>query len=311
MRLFGSILSAAGLCVGITYLSIAHTVVPNASGLDSKGPTGMILAKLGSPSRQTMATFIEAGMTEVRVHHLTTDETTELKAAISSLPPLYQTVLARHLHVLSFVDGIPGAGTGLTGPATGTDHLYDMTFRASVLRETLTQFLTTKEQQCFSSDGSNYHVTFDGGEMDAFTYVLIHEATHVTSFSLNLIPDKRDPFGVGIWTAYQELAPPYKNTILDRNVFRKNGRPFKLGDAVQVYEALARTPFVDLYATASAQEDLAELVALHETWTRFHDSLKVEVRDGAGHILYQYEPAKSPMVQSRFSLIDDLLATKI
>ena len=40
--------------------------------------------------------------------------------------------------------------------------------------------------------------------------------------------------------------------------------PLGFGPAVSVYDALAQTPFVSLYSTASEHEDLAELVAWHE-----------------------------------------------
>ena len=62
------------------------------------------------------------------------------------------------------------------------------------------------------------------------------------------------------------------------------------------------TPFVSLYASASINEDLAELVAYRELYFRFHVSPRIEVRDGSGRLVYQYESSQSPMIRSRFAL---------
>ena len=46
-----------------------------------------------------------------------------------------------------------------------------------------------------------------------------------------------------------------------------------------MYDALAQTPFLSLYATASRQEDLAELVVWHEIYTQDGGDLIIGLKD--------------------------------
>jgi hypothetical protein len=242
-------------------------------------------------------------------HRLTSDEESQLKSAIAHLPPLYKSALVQHLRRLSFVDGIPGEGTGLTGSFDNPAHQYDVTFRASVFKETLSQFFTTKENRCFSPDRSNDHLLVDAGNLDAFDYVFLHEATHVLSLSSGWPVQNNNPFNLKIWLSDKELAPRYGGEAIAQNYFR-GGHRFPAAEAVGIYSSLARTPFVDLWATVSEEEDLASLLAFHQIWSEFHVSPKFEVMDSAGNLLYQFEPLRSPGVQSRLHLVDAVLKSK-
>jgi hypothetical protein len=52
------------------------------------------------------------------------------------------------------------------------------------------------------------------------------------------------------------MVPPLASSVAATTFFR--GRcPLGVGEAATVYDALAQTPFVNLYATASPLEDLA------------------------------------------------------
>ena len=126
-------------------------------------------------------------------------------------------------------------------------------------------------------------------------------------FPLGISDRTNNPFSRGIWVSQHDLAPPYDKEIISQNVFRKNGHPFRISTAAQIYRSLSTTPFVSLYASASINEDLAELVAYHELYVRFQTSPSIEVRDGSGHLVYRYEPSLSPIIQHRFALVDGLL----
>ncbi len=128
-------------------------------------------------SRLDRGQFVSSGMTEVRPHVLTKAEAEVVRKAISALPALHQEVLLRQLHSLSFVDGIPGNGTGLTSKRDGGDS-YDITLRASVIEQSLSDFLTVKEQRVFLKEDQPLVVLHAHGA-NALTYVLLHEATHV------------------------------------------------------------------------------------------------------------------------------------
>lgn len=67
---------------------------------------------------------------------------------------------------------------------------------------------------------------------------------------------------------------------------------------------------MSLYATASALEDLAELVAWHEILKQHRGDLVIEVKDARGKILTPWQPLTFPGVQNRFADVDKLLASQ-
>ncbi len=291
------------------------TAVPPQSA--ERNDVDTIMSRIGPPSQLTLSTYIDSGMTAPTDHHLTAAEVSRVRATLARLPLFYRRMLVLHLHRLSFVDGVAGVGSGLTARLGKTRSASDVTFRASLFGESLTQFFTHKEQRCFQPDGSDVSVDFEGGDMDAFTYVLLHEATHVVDFALGLsalrnAPNSHAPIFAGIWENGSTLAPPYAGSIISENVFREaeGGHPIKIGEAADVYRALAGTPFVDLFATASEAEDLSSAVAFDVLWRQDHISPKVIVRNKTGNVLYVYEPMKNPKVQARLPLVKQFLHTQ-
>ena len=64
--------------------------------------------------------------------------------------------------------------------------LFDITIRAAVLGEDLSELLTQKERTCFDTAGSSLSLSIEAGQLDAIVYVLVHEATHVVDSSLRI-----------------------------------------------------------------------------------------------------------------------------
>ena len=83
--------------------------------------------------------------------------------------------------------------------------------------------------------------------------------------------------------------------------------PVPFGAAPGCYEALRASPFVSFYSTAAATEDLAELVAWQQLASRLGQSLTLRIRDDEGRTVHQYEPLKSPEVQTRFEAMQAFL----
>jgi hypothetical protein len=268
----------------------------------------VLMSRVGSPSQEAMKEFRNAGMEEVRPHPLTALERAKVEAALASLPTLNRHVLEKNLHYLAFVDGIPGEGTGLTSPAAKAG-LYDITLRASILDESLTTFLTTKERRVFTQDGSGITVTVKETGTDALTYVLLHESTHVMDKSCGITEDPHSRFTADIWAGQKEMVPALASSVAATTYFR-GGQRIGAGQAATVYDALARTPFVSLYATASRLEDFAELVAWHEILKQHHGNLVIEENNSRGERLRHWEPLTFPGVQKRFADVDELLASQ-
>ncbi|HUA81832.1 MAG TPA: hypothetical protein VL997_15765 [Dyella sp.] len=264
-----------------------------------------LMEKVGAPSQLAINTFKDAGMLDIKAHTLTDEERQKIKAALAALPPLHRRVLLDRLDHLAFVDGIPGEGTGLTSPGAHHGH-YDITLRASIITESLSTFLTTKERRDFSSDDSGITVTMKGLGTDALHYVLLHESTHVVDQTCRVTFTAHSKFVQGIWKEAHTLDAPWDASLLNETFFRTH-KPLDIQKATAVYDVLSTGPFVSLYATASSAEDFAELVAWDEVRHR-HGNLVIELTDRHGAVLKQWEPLTFPGVVKRFQYVDEFLA---
>lgn len=262
-----------------------------------------LAGRIGAPSQDVIATFASAGMREVRAHVLSDAERARVEAALAALPALHRALLDKHLHRLAFVDGIPGHGSGLTSRLAQGG--YDITLRASLLDQSLGAFLTDKERHAFTPDGSGRAVVIEASG-DALGYVLLHEASHVVDGALGLSTRADGPFTAGIWRDRTALAPSLAASPVATTAFRR-APALPASKAEAIYDALAHSPFVSLYASAAAPEDLAELL----TWralSRLHGAtLAISVVDADGATLKRYAPLDFPGVKARMDQVDQLL----
>lgn len=277
----------------------------------AQGAPDALRSRVAPPDEVVLQAYRASGVPNPTLHALTDDEWGQVDAAISALPELHRRVLQQHLRRLSFVDVPPGGGNALTrlvDPGAANKQ-FDITFRAGLLHETLTEFLNGKERGLFEPDRSGQSVTIEAGDSSAMAYILLHEATHVVDATLEISTTPKSRFQAGIWLDRTRLAPPYDRSMIQSTAFRR-GPTTPLAKAQALYRALSRTPFVSLYATASTGEDLAELVAWEQLATQRHQSLAILVKDARGKIVYRYEPLKSSLVQSRFPAVEELLARR-
>ena len=271
-------------------------------------PTSSLRSRIGPPTDLVVATYVEAGASDITAHTMTDEDGAIVERALSRLPALHQKILQQRLRRLSFVDLRPGAGSALTSPAgpIATATAFDMTFRSSLLRESLSDFLNTKEANLFEDDASGTRIQFDAGQMDALTFVLFHEATHVVDTTLGLTADAASPFRVGVWETPRIPAAPYADSLAAKTWFR--GAPkIPLAKAADYYRALSQTPFVTFYAATTSAEDLAELTAWQQLAARFGQTLTLTVLDGQGRTAFRYEPLNAPLVRPRFAPVATLL----
>ena len=266
-----------------------------------------LLARVGPPSKAVARDFRMAGMRDIEPHKLTDSERAHVAAALASLPTPNRRILERRLHRLSFIDGIPGEGTALTSQAAAKG-LYDITIRAGVLNESLSTFLTTKEQRVFTPDNSGIHVALRGTDIDAITYLLLHESTHVLDFSCNPPISSQGWFSRNVWLGPQTMVSRLASSASSTTYFH-GGHPRSFREALTLYDALAQSPFVTLYATASEPEDLAELVAWRELMKQHGGNLVIEIKDSRGNTLRRFDPLSFAAVKKRFREVDKLLAS--
>ncbi len=267
-----------------------------------------LLSRVATPSPLAVEVFKHAGMQGVTPHLLTDRERGKIAAALAVLPELNRHVLASRLHALAFVDGIPGEGTGLTSPAAQPG-MFDITLRASVIDEPLSQFLTIKENRVFSHSDSGIAVKVTGTGTNALGYVLLHESSHVVDKTCGITGAATSGFDIGMWTSYKDLVPALA-AITPKTHFR-GGSPLALAQAAAIYDALSKTPFVSLYSTASREEDFAELVAWREMSQAHQADLVITVDNARNGEQRQWRPLSFPGVRARFAQLEKLYASPI
>lgn len=276
-------------------------------GLD---PESSLISRLTTTPDDVMAIFREAGMAPTE-HQMTKEELRIVSDAIAVLPPLHQRVLKRHLKSISFVDNMPN--TAITAPITKDEptKLFHIAFRAGILHQTISEWVTEKEKTCYNKDDSTFSISIQAGLMSALTYVLLHEGTHVVDGSLGLlntdtiagrpVADRfRADFSKNIWGDIRTHIWSFPDSLVVKSIFRPGGRRFDLSEAERVYQGLSQAPFVSLYGSASWHEDLAELLTVYHLTQMCGQPFQVIVKKNETEI-FRYEPASSMAVRRRFA----------
>lgn len=249
--------------------------------------------------------FIAAGMAP------TNDELTEAEQAIvdkafSMLPPLHKKILKEHLYSISFMDNMPN--TALTSPLETADSAkqFNITFRAGILKETISEWATWKERSLYDfSTNPGFELQIDAGNLDAFVYILLHEATHVVDAVLKLTPHAEEDdtlvdhtsFTKNIWLLFNSPITEFTNPTLEKTRFR-SGKVQPVASAGEIYKALEKTPFTSFYGMASWYEDIAELVTIYHLTDKLKQPFVIYIKEN-GKITTVFEPMKNQLVQER------------
>ena len=276
-------------------------------------PKSSLVSRLAKTPDDVMAIFRQAGMSPTD-HKMTSDEMRILSEAIAVLPPLHRHVLKQHLKSISFVDNMPN--TAITAPVTedSATKLYHIAFRAGILHQTISEWVTEKEISCYTRRDSTFSVSINAGLMSALTYLLLHEGTHVVDGSLGLLSTDtiagrpvhnqfRANFSKNTWSDMRTHIWPFPDSLVVKNIFRPRGRRFDLTEAERVYMGLSQTTFISLYGSASWHEDLAELLTIYHLTKMRNQPFQVIVRKN-GNEIFRYEPVSSPAVMRRFPQLD-------
>ncbi|OQP53339.1 hypothetical protein A4D02_22785 [Niastella koreensis] len=241
-------------------------------------------------------------------HIITDEERKKIDSAFSLLPPLHKRVLKERLKSISFLDNMPN--TALTSSFNYEEkyNLYHITFRAGILKETVSQWLTWKENTGFDTAHSPLRIHVEGGQMNALVYVLLHETTHVVDGSLGIAskregklldPSSAPDFAAGIWEqkGLNVLLPQLRDTLLQQIIYR-TGKRLPIDSAIAVYQALQKKPFVSLYGSCARSEDLAEYVTVYHMTHMLKQPFKIVVTKDNKKI-FEYAPMQSVIVQER------------
>ncbi|MBE1163007.1 hypothetical protein [Dyella acidiphila] len=260
-------------------------------------------AKIDVPPESFMNMFGAKGSPDrPRAYLPNAAERQQIAHAVSLMPPLQQRALREHLFALSFADGMPN--NALTYPSPGHPGMLNITLRAGLLHETVSQLITHKEAACFAGTNASDHVAVDVGQLPAVIYILLHESTHVADSAYHLTPKdvgkgvQPTPFSDGLWLDRNHLADAYAKPALQVACYHPHGYAATIAQAQAVYQALSATPLPSLYASAAAPEDLAETVAFANLTQVFHQTYVIRVYH-AGREVYAYRPMDNALVQAQ------------
>ena len=153
-------------------------------GLD---PASSLASRVGETPASVLEMFAEPGTPAPTPHVLTPGERKQLSQALDALTPLQQRVLRERFRRLSFLDGMPNTALTSTVNPDGDYKLYDITFRASIFRQNMSEWLTEK-RRIFDAAGSTLEVSVEAGALPAIVGALLHEATHIVDSSLRITP---------------------------------------------------------------------------------------------------------------------------
>ena len=249
--------------------------------------------------------FKEAGMSPSN-HELTAIEKAKVEKAFAALPPLHQKVLQEHLHSISFMDNMPN--TALTSPIETPDSTkrYNITFRAGIFNETISEWATQKEYTCYDQSISpDYNIKIEAGTLDAILYVLLHEATHVVDAVRDITPHLDDKetlvkptaFTKNVWYKMSVPTQNFTDSLLEKTRFRSGKKvPFAL--APDIYQKLSKTPFASLYGMASWSEDIAELESIYHLTKKMNQPFYIIVKKDNNEI-FRFEPMSNKLVKKR------------
>jgi hypothetical protein len=249
--------------------------------------------------------FIEAGMNPSN-HVLTEAEQEKVDKAFTILPPLYTKILKEHLHSISFMDNMPNTALASALETADSTKQFNITFRAGILNETISEWATWKEKSAFDNTANRaLEVQIDAGKLDAIQYVLLHEATHVVDAVLNLTPhtEKGDSlvlhtaFTKNIWLSFNVPVAKFTTPLLEKTRFR-SGEIQPISSATEIYKALKKTPFSSLYGMASWYEDLAELITIYHFTNKLDQPFIIYIKEH-DKIKIKFEPIKKKLVERR------------
>lgn len=282
--------------------SVKKVEVQKEYGLNPDTP---LISRISPPPARVLTIFRNAGMNPTE-HELTPEEYKKVASTLEKLPPLLQSVMKDHLASISFVDNMPNNALTSTLNRDDSFKVFNITIRAGILNQNVSEWLTAKEKTCFDMTDSDWNVAVDAGKLEALLYLLLHEGTHVADGALLMTPLPEDTTGFakngftsGIWEQRTKLAAKYSNETLENTRFR-TGKTVLASKAPELYQALQKTPFVSLYSLSSTHEDLAEYLSVFHFTQKLGQPFRITVSQ-ANKEVYTLEPMKSGQVKNRIS----------
>ena len=256
-------------------------------------------------------------------YHPSKEEIDLIDAYLSQLPPLHKRVLQDWLIGIYLVNDFQGSGWA-DYVLDESDNLYAiLIFNPVVLKEGISELLTRKENSCFIQDDPRLRVEIDcGKDFRGLMYILLHETSHIVDYLQGHTPyveeEMRElgkalqqvtPFVSGVWAGYAEPTTMYDFPFRKEVTFYglNQGPRIRITDAMQVYEGLAKAPFVSLYGSMNWAEDFAEFITFYHLTNKLGQPYEVKLLQGNEGKL-AHSPIKAKRVLERSRLVQAVYA---
>ncbi len=241
-----------------------------------------------------------------------------IQNAFLELPPLNKKIIMEKVAGIYFVSNLLGSGMADWLMDDKNNVYCTLYFNPFVLKMSLSQWLTYKENTCFLTAGSNWSLQIDAGkEYSGMFGILLHESTHCADYVENICPFVEDiifkirkekpretPFIVNIWLSNNLPIPAYDFTMRKMITFYgfHGGPKIKMSNAPELYQELSGTPFVSLYGSRYWIEDLAETELFYHLTQVLKQPYRIIVMKD-GKTVFTYEPFLNGLVRSRFEAL--------
>jgi hypothetical protein len=291
--------------------SVTKTTPPSPAAFN---PSVSLASRITIPPDAVLQRFHDPAKPSPTLHELSDAEHARVVEALQQLPAFARQALTEHVRSISFFDGMASNGTTIKEPRS-SDAVFNMVIRASILHESVSDFLTRKERNCYTASDSGMTLSVEAGSLPALLYVFLHESVHVLDISNRagqagsptlFVDGASAQLVEGVWDDASTINAAYRSPLLDSICFR-TGKPESMDVAEATAQALARTPFVSLYGSSNWYDDVAELIICYYLTQKLHQPYRIVLRKGPD-VLYSLAPMSSGLVIARFAAITALFA---
>lgn len=240
-----------------------------------------------------------------------------IEKTMDELPSFNKKMLEERLVGIYFMENFVSSGyTDITFTKNGKLYCY-MVFHPSVLKLSISEWLTKKEKTCFILDNNELDIKIKVNDQSAFLAILSHESTHLVDYTNEINPYvddeqkkvvnnkfKETEYTKGIWENYNTPLPSNDFPLRKNITFYgfNNGPKISIKDARFIYTQLSKSPFASLYSTLNWAEDLAEMVTVYHLTKKLNYPYQIEIYE-KGKLLESFNPIEFPKVVQRFQTI--------
>ncbi len=314
------IFSSLFFCSSDEYDRLNKLLTHPAKKLDSfEHIEGNLIDKIGSPNDVLMdyLMFMDCRKGIYKSYQPTANELETIKSVFKQIPRKLKEAVEDRIIGIYFVKNFLGSGLAdWVKDENGNVYTF-MVFNSVLLKQTATERITMRERSAFISEDS-YKLTYNLGDVSAFSFIFYHELMHVYDYIYRATPGEKHlytdqhtekhAFTKGIWeSSYQPVSKydfPNRNKL---HFYGIGGEPkIKISHAPQIYRHLERSPFVSIYGSMSFLEDFAEMgaILIHKEILRHPYEIIIE-KDGK--VIYRFDnPINRPYVLMRLKYIEKI-----